>query len=76
MRQVSRTIRRALKEYAGQLTCLIIAQRITSVMDADMIVVMNEGEVADVGRHDELLERCRVYREIYDSQIGRGADPA
>lgn len=64
-------IKEALKTYARGLTCLIIAQRITSVMDADKIVVLDEGEVVGVGRHDALMSGCRVYREIYRSQMGK-----
>ncbi len=49
-------------------TVLIVAQRIISVKDCDMIIVMDEGGIAGIGTHDELLENCEVYREIYDSQ--------
>ena len=64
-------IKAALKKYAKGLTCLLIAQRITSVMDTDKIIVLDEGEVAGLGTHEELLEKCRVYQEIYQSQIGK-----
>ena len=64
-------IKAALKQYAKDLTCIIIAQRITSVMDCDMIVVMDLGQVVATGRHDELMKTCRVYREIFESQMGR-----
>jgi len=66
-------IKASLKRYAQGLTCLIIAQRITSVMDADRIVVMDLGEIVGVGTHESLLADCRVYREIYESQFGKGA---
>ena len=65
-------IRRALREDFPHTTKIIIAQRITSVMDADQIVVMNEGEIAAIGTHEQLLETCEEYREIYDSQNGGG----
>ncbi|WP_027093007.1 ABC transporter ATP-binding protein [Cohnella thermotolerans] len=64
-------IKQSLREYAEGLTCLLIAQRISSVMDADRIVVLDNGEVAGFGTHEELLRGCRVYQEIYRSQIGK-----
>ncbi|MEH7298899.1 ABC transporter ATP-binding protein [Neobacillus drentensis] len=64
-------IKAALKKYAKGLTCLLIAQRITSIMDADKIVVLDHGELVGVGTHQELIETCKVYQEIYQSQIGK-----
>jgi ATP-binding cassette subfamily B protein len=64
-------IKDSLKKYAKGLTCLLIAQRITSIMDTDKIVVLDHGEVAGLGRHDELLKDCQVYQEIYQSQMGK-----
>ncbi|MEH7436133.1 ABC transporter ATP-binding protein [Neobacillus drentensis] len=64
-------IKAALKKYAEGLTCLLIAQRITSIMDADKIVVLDHGELVGVGTHQELIETCEVYQEIYQSQIGK-----
>ncbi|GGH80492.1 ATP-binding cassette subfamily B protein [Pullulanibacillus pueri] len=64
-------IKEALKKYAKGLTCLLIAQRITSVMDTDKIIVMDQGEVVGLGTHAELLRTCRVYQEIYQSQMGK-----
>ena len=61
-------IRKALREELADTTTLIIAQRIASVMDADRIVVMNEVTIADVGTHEELLERSEIYREVFESQ--------
>ena len=66
-------IRRAFREELQGSTKIIIAQRITSVEDADMIVVMNDGAITGVGTHDELLESNTEYREIYESQTGKGA---
>ena len=64
-------IKAALKKYAKGLTCLLIAQRITSIIDADKIVVLDHGELVGVGTHRELLVDCRVYQEIYQSQMGK-----
>jgi ATP-binding cassette, subfamily B, multidrug efflux pump len=64
-------IKQALKKYAQGLTCLLIAQRITSIMDADKIVVLDHGELVGFGTHQELLQNCTVYQEIYQSQIGK-----
>lgn len=61
-------IRAALRHALPGATKIIIAQRIASVMDADRIVVLSHGGVADVGSHDVLMERCSIYRDIYDSQ--------
>ena len=61
-------IRKALKEELSDTTTIIIAQRIASVMDADKIVVMDEGRIDAVGNHKELLESNRIYREVYESQ--------
>ncbi|WP_136607302.1 ABC transporter ATP-binding protein [Paenibacillus dokdonensis] len=68
-------IKQALRTYAKGLTCILIAQRITSVMDADRIVVMDRGEVAGSGTHEELMQHCRVYQEIYKSQMGKEMQP-
>ena len=64
-------IRRAFKNELKDSTKLIIAQRITSVLDADRIVVMNEGRITGVGSHEELLRSNREYGEIYYSQMDR-----
>jgi ATP-binding cassette, subfamily B, multidrug efflux pump len=63
----------ALKKYANGLTCILIAQRISSVIDADKIVVLDRGEVSGIGTHDELIRDCKVYQEIYRSQRGQEA---
>lgn len=64
-------IRKAFKEEVAGSTKIIIAQRVSSVMEADMIVVVNDGKIANVGTHEELLESSVEYREIYDSQMGK-----
>jgi ATP-binding cassette subfamily B multidrug efflux pump len=64
-------IKKELKKYAKDLTCLIIAQRIASVMDADKIAVLDQGEIIGIGRHDELMSFCKIYQEIVYSQVGK-----
>ncbi len=61
-------IREALRSHMPETTKLIIAQRITSVMDADRILVLDDGQIVDFGTHDELLSRCEIYKEVYTSQ--------
>ncbi len=65
-------IRKAFKEEIPDTTKLIIAQRVSSVQDADKIILMHEGEIADFGTHDELMARSPIYREVYESQSRKG----
>ena len=65
-------IRRAFREEIPGTTKLIIAQRISSVQDADRILVMNEGRVDGIGTHKELLASNEIYRDVYESQTGGG----
>ncbi len=65
-------LRRALKTDLPDTTVIMISQRTTSLRDAESVLVLEDGEVAGVGTHDELLEKCAVYREIYDSQMNDG----
>lgn len=62
-------LRAALKRETEGATVLIVAQRVSTVMDADRIVVLHEGQVAGVGTHRELMQSCEVYREIVASQL-------
>jgi len=62
-------IRRAFREELAESTKIIIAQRISSVKDADMIIVMDDGKITGIGHHDELMESNVEYQEIYNSQI-------
>ena len=62
-------IRTALKERLAGMTTIIIAQRIASVKDADKIIVMDDGEITDIGRHDDLMDRNEIYRDLYISQM-------
>ena len=67
-------IRKALREDIPHTTKLIIAQRISSVQDADHILVLNEGQVDGYGTHEELLETNAIYRDVYESQTGGNGD--
>ncbi len=62
-------LRRALKQETGQSTMLIVAQRISTIMGAEQIIVLDDGNVAGIGTHKELLKNCAVYREIAQSQL-------
>ena len=65
-------IRQAMRDEIPDTTKFIIAQRISSVQDADLIVVMDNGRISDMGTHDALLARSAIYREVYDSQNKAG----
>lgn len=67
-------IRKAFREYIPQTTKIIIAQRTSSVEDADRILVMDGGSISDVGTHKQLLERSEIYREVYTSQNRVGGE--
>ncbi len=64
-------LRRALKRYTGDATVLIVAQRVSTIMYAEQIVVLDEGRVAGIGTHKELLQTCPTYREIAESQLSK-----
>ncbi|MBQ8180960.1 MAG: ABC transporter ATP-binding protein [Ruminococcus sp.] len=67
------SIRKAFREKLADTTTIIIAQRISSVMDADRIIVMDGGKINGIGTHEELMKSNEIYREVYDSQQ-KGAD--
>lgn len=69
-------IRTAFREDLADSTKIIIAQRISSVMDADQIIVMNDGRITGVGTHEELLQTNTEYQEIYNSQMERKTNAA
>ncbi|MNI00392.1 putative multidrug export ATP-binding/permease protein [compost metagenome] len=62
-------LRRALKESSGEMTVLLVSQRVSTVRQADVIIVFDEGRIAGIGTHEALLESCRVYQEICGSQL-------
>lgn len=65
-------LRKELKKSAGESTLLIVAQRISTIADADQIIVLNEGRIVGKGTHKELMQTCGVYREIASSQLDSG----
>ncbi len=67
-------IRAAMREYIPETTKFIIAQRISSVQDADLIIVMENGEISAAGSHDELLKINEIYRDLYELQNKTGGD--
>ncbi len=67
-------IRKNLKDYCPETTKLIIAQRISSVIEANKIVVIDDGQIVGIGTHQELMENCEAYKEIYYSQMDKEVD--
>ena len=72
--QTDALIRKAFREELPDITKLIIAQRVASVQDADLILVMDNGRIAAQGTHDELLKTSEIYREVFESQTKGGKD--
>ena len=64
-------LRRALHEKAGNSTILIVAQRISTILHADQIIVLDEGRIVGKGTHEELLRTCEVYQQIATSQMSK-----
>ena len=65
-------LRRAIREHHGAATTIVVAQRISSIMNLDEIIVMEEGEILGQGTHEELMKNCRLYQDIYKTQMGDG----
>ena len=63
-------IEMALNKLMEDTTTIIIAQRISTVLSADVIIVLDDGKIVALGRHEELIETSKIYQEIYDSQLG------
>ncbi len=66
-------IQKNLKKILKTTTCIVIAQRISSVRDADKILVLDDGQIVDQGTHDQLIKTSAIYRDIYRSQMGEEA---
>ena len=64
-----RNLRKALRDLDGNMTVFIVSQRTSAFSGADMIIVLDDGQISGIGTHDELLETCPIYKEIYDSQF-------
>ena len=69
--KTDRVLRNTLKQETAGTTNIIVAQRIGTIKDADLIIVLNEGEIAGIGKHKDLLETCSVYKEIALSQLSQ-----
>lgn len=65
-------LRRAIAEMKGKMTVFIVSQRASSVMNADKIIVLDDGEAVGIGTHEELMSSCEIYREIYYTQFKKG----
>ena len=65
-------LRKSIKELDSEMTVFIVSQRTASVLHADKIIVLEDGEVAGIGTHAELLESCPIYKEIHESQVSKG----
>ena len=63
------TLRKALKEHTKEATTIIVAQRISTILNADKILVLDDGHMAGIGSHKELMKSCEVYRQIAMSQL-------
>ena len=67
-------IRDGFKKYIPETTKIIIAQRVASVMDADLIIILDDGKIVDMGKHEELLATSTIYKEVYEQQTNGGDD--
>ena len=63
-------LRKALADNLGNMTLVTVAQRVSSIKDSDLILVIDEGQIIGAGTHDYLLKNCLPYKEISDSQMG------
>ena len=72
--KTDRLIRKNLYEDLPEMTKIVIAQRISSIEDADQIIIMNDGKIEQIGTHDELLKTNKIYQEVYYTQNRVGGD--
>lgn len=72
--QTEANLYKALNESLKEMTIITIAQRVASVKNADKIVVLNDGKIASIGSHDELIKTCPIYQEIYNSQLKKDGE--
>ena len=74
--KTDKLIRKGLKEDLPEMTKIVIAQRISSIEDADKIIVLDDGQIDSIGTHEQLLKSCKIYQEVYYSQnrIGGNAN--
>ena len=72
--QTEANLYKAINESLKDMTIITIAQRVASVRNADKIVVLNDGEIASIGSHDELINTCPIYQEIYNSQLKKDGE--
>ena len=69
-------LRKAIRELDKEMTVFIVSQRTSSLMHADLILVMDDGKTVGMGTHEELIGNCPVYQEIYESQFGKAGETA
>ena len=69
--KTDRQLRQNLKENMGDATVILVAQRISTILDADRILVVDDGQIVGSGTHQQLLESCPLYREIAEIQLGK-----
>ena len=67
--KTDKALRAALNEYTKDSTVVIVTQRISTILHADKIIVLDDGKIVGIGKHDELLDTCKVYKEIAVSQL-------
>ena len=69
--KTDKALREALKDKVKDKTIIIVAQRVSTIMDADQIIVMEDGKIVGKGKHEELLKKCEVYKQISLSQLSK-----
>ena len=69
--KTDRTLRQNIKDHLGDATVIMVAQRISSILDADRILVVDDGQIVGQGTHEELLATCSLYREMAEIQLGK-----